>query len=82
MKRYNISGFGCLFFTIILVFIFSLILRLAGFVIAGLLGNPYLLLFIILIYYFGRHRIFKEETPKKSSEIEYEFIDEEKDPED
>lgn len=78
---YRVSGFGCLIFVFILFFLFSFVLRLTGFVISGLFSNPLLFILLLLVIFVGRHRIFKEEKPAKSNEIEYEFIDEEEDPE-
>ncbi|NLY36440.1 MAG: hypothetical protein GX046_04310 [Tissierellia bacterium] len=81
MKMFRVSGFGCLIFMIVLFFLFSVVLRLTGFVISGFLSNPLLFFVLAFIVYLGRHKIFKEEKPIKSNEVEYEFIDEEEDPE-
>lgn len=78
---FRVSGFGCLIFTVLLFFFFSFVLRLAGVVIAGVFSNPLLILFLLLIIYLGRTRIFQHKKPPKSREVEYEFIDEEEGPE-
>lgn len=66
-----------------MLFFLNFILRLAGVVIIGIFSNPIVFLLIIFVIYLGRHALFKKEIPRKSNEIEYEFIDEEEDdPED
>lgn len=78
MRVYRSSGLGCLFLTLLVVFILTLVLRLAGFVAFRLLSSPLLLIIVVVFFLLRRKKYYGE--PEKKSEIEYEFIDEE-DPE-
>ncbi|NLY72126.1 MAG: hypothetical protein GX079_00350, partial [Tissierellia bacterium] len=71
MKVYRSSGLGCLFLALLVLFVLSLVLRLAGFVVFRLLSSP-LLLLLVLIFFLMRRKS-SQEMPEKKSEIEYEF---------
>lgn len=81
MRTYRSSGMGCFFLLLLAVFILIFVLRLFGTLVFGILSNPVLLVLILVLIFLSRGSMYRREEDKPSEPtVDYEFIDDEEDP--